>query len=111
MTTLYPARVVGTQVVHLARTEARSDDVPALFAICPDGAGIVAGLELVPTEDEHLVVWCPSCKAYLDHITPTEAISVEERAATAEEAKRILRSSILAAQQPSAPAPEWMLRE
>jgi hypothetical protein len=101
--------VTGTQIVHLARTEARSDAPPALFAICPSGSVMTADLELVPSEDEHLVVWCEPCRSYLDHITPAEPMTVAERAEMAEEAKRILRSSFRAAEHPTPLAPAWML--
>ena len=65
---VYPARVVGTDIAHLARTEARADAPPALLAICPAGRRMSAELELIPEDDADRIVWCGACRAYKDHI-------------------------------------------
>jgi hypothetical protein len=61
--TLFPARVVGTQVAHLA--ESRDD---GLHAICPLGKQVPLQLELVPEDDELRLHWCGACLDYLDHV-------------------------------------------
>ncbi len=111
MKTLYPARVSGTNLAHLARTEARKDDEHALFAICPAGPGITRELELIPSEDEAKIVWCPDCASYKAAVAPRETLGVDERAG-----RLALRDQLQAAVQrgnenPSPAAPAWMLEQ
>jgi hypothetical protein len=58
--TVYPARVVGTQIAHLATQEV--DEAGGdLRAICP-GRDTIAALELIP--EGAVIVWCGGCRAW-----------------------------------------------
>jgi hypothetical protein len=60
---LYPARVVGTVITHLAATEKQPDELlPQLVPVCPAGRAARPQLELVPEGD--LCVWCQPCADY-----------------------------------------------
>lgn len=72
LTVVHPARVVGTNVVHLARfvlaDPADVASVTQLRALCP-GAAFVTALELVPEEAPTLIL-CPACRSWLFEVNP-----------------------------------------
>lgn len=59
---VYPAKVEGTRIVHLCRSEDADAGPGVLRAICPGGAGI--SRPLLPVEDDETWIWCPACKAW-----------------------------------------------
>lgn len=59
---VYPARVGGTQIVHLCRAEPAEDGPPVMRAICPGGAGITAAL--VPVMAGETFIVCPACRSW-----------------------------------------------
>lgn len=60
---LYPSRVAGRAVCHLARPVTAWPG-PRMTAICPDAAQVPV-LEEIPA-DANRLVWCPACAAYAD---------------------------------------------
>jgi hypothetical protein len=72
----WPAWDPSVGVVHLARTEARRDAPPALFAVCPNGGR--GELELVPQRRLDKLrgrKWCADCSAYLDYLRERAKVS------------------------------------
>lgn len=59
---VYPARVEGTQIVHLCRAHLQEEGPPVMRAICPGGAAITR--PLLPVEDDEVFVFCPACRSW-----------------------------------------------
>jgi hypothetical protein len=72
LSVVWPVRVVGTNVVHLAQYEepdyADPSDVARLVAVCPTLERIGA-LELLPVPSPAFVV-CPDCRSWLAEANP-----------------------------------------
>lgn len=59
---VYPTRVVGSQIAHLA-TQELDDTGGDLRAICP-GRHAIPALELIP--ERSVFIWCGACREWAE---------------------------------------------